>query len=600
MQKNCSYFILCRPLLFFMMACALSSFAQNDSLQGFDFEGALKHARHANNSPIQEGILEASKRQFINQKYFSRPLELSSDNEGLLQRSAGYCDNIGFENGNTSGWSAKGDYSVVSSGVDPFGKFPKVYPGGKYSLQLNNNTTIGKGNFEASATRLINVTSGSNIFNLRFAFVILNFPHDSSSAARFRISLRDSTKHADICADYNIYYEDSRGPIGTSNFSTSVVKGINTADELFPVTYAPWQTVSIDLSAYAGRAISIKVSCDWCVFKVDWAYCYIDGDCSAVVPQVLPCMKFPGSISGPPGLSYYRWLTPQGKTLVTTTRTLAVNSAGTYVLHCNQTSNCNEAPFLYKYQILEANIPSVNTNTLPCSMAASYSINNPLAGVSYTYIWQDATPPSSGPSVTHVYKFPGLCTATLKVKDASGCTASMEFNHLLTSPVTVSAIATDLPGKLFGPDDFKTYEAVSNYAYGPLLYEWTGDNYSVRDKYARVNKDGVYIVKATDVYTGCKDTAMVIAELHGWIPTIFTPNNDGMNDLFRFRYKHNVVLRITNRWGHLVLESKDVDGILSWDGTTEGNQSSDGVYFYTITSVDPNIKGISGNVTLLR
>jgi hypothetical protein len=50
------------------MAGAFSSKAQNDSLQGFDHQGALKHAQHANNSQLQERILEASKRQYIKQK----------------------------------------------------------------------------------------------------------------------------------------------------------------------------------------------------------------------------------------------------------------------------------------------------------------------------------------------------------------------------------------------------------------------------------------------------------------------------------------------------------------------------------------------------
>lgn len=600
MKMNCSYMLVYRLLLLTLASGVFSSKAQNDSLQGFDHVGAQKHAQQANNSQLQARILEASRRQFIKHKYFSNQVEQPTETEGQSQRGAGNCDNIGFENGNTNGWTVNGDYTVVSTGVDPFGKFPKVNPGGKFSLQLNNNKTAFKSNFKASATKLMNVTNSSSTFNLRYAFVILNFPHDSSSAARFKISLRDSTEHVDICADYNIYYEMARGPIGTSNFSTSPVKGINTMDELYQVTYAPWQTISVDLSEYVGKTIAIKVSCDWCVYEVDWAYCYIDGDCNAVVPQLLPCVKFPGSISGPPGLSYYKWLTPQGKTVVSSTRTLAVTSAGTYDLHCNQTKNCSEAPFFYKYQFSEANIPTVTTNTLPCSMAVSYRIFDPLGTATYTWRWQDSLPSIGRSSVTHIYKMPGVCSATLQIRDAAGCFASREFKQSLSPPVTVSAIATDPPGMLYGPNDYKTYEAVSNYTYGTLQYVWTGNNYSVTDKVAKVNKGGVYFVEATDLYTGCKDTATVLVEFQDPIPNIFTPNNDGNNDIFRFRYLNNVVLSVTNRWGQTVYESNDLNGILSWDGTANGNQSSDGVYFYTITPVDPNKRGSSGSVTLLR
>lgn len=597
---NCSKNILPSLALLCLLVSPVGSKSQIDSLQGFDLEGASKHAGFSSNMQSQMRLLEASKRNFILRKYFSNASEQTAESLEQSQKSAGNCDNVGFENGTINGWTVKGDYSIVASGVDAFGKFPKVYPDGKYSLQLNNNKTLGKSNFEASATRLINVSSSSSVFNLRFAFVILNYPHDSASAARFRISLRDSTKHTTICADYNIYYEYLRGPIGTSNFTTSSTKGINTMDESYDVTYAPWQTVSIDLSEYVGRTIAIKINCDWCVYKVDWAYCYIDGDCNAVVPQTLPCMTLPGIISGPPGLSYYKWLTPQGNVVVRNTNTLAVNSTGIYELHCNQNSICNEAPFLYKYEIPAVLMPVVSTSTLPCSLAASYAIYTPLSTDSYTWLWPDGAPTPGRFSVTHNFKMPGLCTATLQVKNSKGCIANLELKNVLSAPVSVSASTTEAPDALYGPDDFKTYEGTSDYIFGNLNYKWEGDNFLVHDKYARLTTNGVYTVEAVDPLTGCKDTATVNVELQGWVPNVFTPNNDGVNDAFRFRYQRHVMLSITNRWGHIVHEAADEGGILSWDGTTGSNDCSDGVYFYTITPTESNQKSISGSVTLLR
>lgn len=600
MQKPCINVIFHRILLLLVSLIVTSSRAQNDSLQGFNLVGALKHAKNAYDSQAQERILEASKRQFIKDRYFPVAKQELTETEGLSQRSAGNCDNMGFETGNTNGWNVKGDYAIVSSGTDPFGKFPKVNPGGRFSLQLNNNNITSKTNFDASATKLMNVTNGSSTFNLRFAFVILNYPHDSSSAARFKISLRDSTKHADICAGYNIYYEQSKGPIGTSNFSISAVNGVNAGKESHPVTYAPWQSISIDLSQYIGRAIAIKVSCDWCVYKVDWAYCYIDGDCNPPPSQAVPCAKIPGTLSGPPGLSYYKWLTPEGKTVVSSTRTLAMTSVGTYDLYCNQTSGCNEYPFFYKYQISEIKLPTVQTGTQACNLSVNYAVYEPIATSSYTWFWNDSVPTVGRYTTTHKYEYPGLCTATLQIKDADGCLTTMLFQHSLTAGVDISTISNDPPGKLFGPDDYKSYEAISKYDHGTLIYNWEGENYSVADKYAKINKNGVYIVKATDPKTGCKDTAMVNVELKGWIPNIFTPNNDGKNDLFRFRYMNDVVLRIINRWDQFIYEAKDEDSILSWDGTTNNKPSSDGVYFYTITPIDNTKKAISGTVTLLR
>lgn len=65
------------------------------------------------------------------------------------------------------------------------------------------------------------------------------------------------------------------------------------------------------------------------------------------------------------------------------------------------------------------------------------------------------------------------------------------------------------------------------------------------------------------------------------MPDIFTPNGDGINDIFE-PIESNVShfeLSIYNRWGSLVYNS---DKNLSWDGTFLGKSCSEGVYFYVI------------------
>jgi gliding motility-associated-like protein len=69
------------------------------------------------------------------------------------------------------------------------------------------------------------------------------------------------------------------------------------------------------------------------------------------------------------------------------------------------------------------------------------------------------------------------------------------------------------------------------------------------------------------------------------VPNVFTPNNDGYNDLFKIT-GGNVECRlekmtIFNRWGKKLYETKDKDN-LSWDGTVNGQIVPPGVYFYVI------------------
>jgi gliding motility-associated-like protein len=79
------------------------------------------------------------------------------------------------------------------------------------------------------------------------------------------------------------------------------------------------------------------------------------------------------------------------------------------------------------------------------------------------------------------------------------------------------------------------------------------------------------------------------------IPNVFTPNGDGVNDVFSIGGKAitDFNLTIVNRWGNTIFESNDIN--TSWDGTSNGTPCIDGTYFYIIkaksTSNDYNKHG---------
>ncbi len=85
------------------------------------------------------------------------------------------------------------------------------------------------------------------------------------------------------------------------------------------------------------------------------------------------------------------------------------------------------------------------------------------------------------------------------------------------------------------------------------------------------------------------------------IPNVFTPNNDGENDLYFVTSTglEDYNLLILNRWGNVVFETSDPEE--GWDGTINGNPCSEGVYFYKLTAKQNNneIKK-HGFLTLVR
>lgn len=82
------------------------------------------------------------------------------------------------------------------------------------------------------------------------------------------------------------------------------------------------------------------------------------------------------------------------------------------------------------------------------------------------------------------------------------------------------------------------------------------------------------------------------------IPNVFTPNNDGKNDVLRpfpYRFIDHIKLRIYNRWGGLVFETDNLD--IGWDGTSMDSKvaCSNGVYFYTCDIYEQYLNELKNN-----
>lgn len=87
-----------------------------------------------------------------------------------------------------------------------------------------------------------------------------------------------------------------------------------------------------------------------------------------------------------------------------------------------------------------------------------------------------------------------------------------------------------------------------------------------------------------------------------FVPQIFSPNGDGLNDLFYVRSNRieKLTFIVYNRWGQKVFETQDPT--VGWDGTLRGSPAQSGVYVYYIGAevkdLGPVIK--KGNITLVR
>lgn len=116
----------------------------------------------------------------------------------------------------------------------------------------------------------------------------------------------------------------------------------------------------------------------------------------------------------------------------------------------------------------------------------------------------------------------------------------------------------------------------------------------------------IYIVYAVPVDAGLTESVsnviIVLKEPNIFYPTAFTPNADGLNDIFKVfgHYIATFKMSIFNRWGEPIYLSTDITE--GWDGTYHGKQMPEGTYAFTVDMTDLSGRKYhrSGGIVLLR
>lgn len=90
-----------------------------------------------------------------------------------------------------------------------------------------------------------------------------------------------------------------------------------------------------------------------------------------------------------------------------------------------------------------------------------------------------------------------------------------------------------------------------------------------------------------------------------FVPTAFSPNDDGVNDVLHIYGKSVKIseFNVFDRWGSLVFQRSDLalDETIGWDGTYQGMKLSPGVYIWSAQLLFPDqkSKGFSGTVAII-
>jgi gliding motility-associated-like protein len=194
------------------------------------------------------------------------------------------------------------------------------------------------------------------------------------------------------------------------------------------------------------------------------------------------------------------------------------------------------------------------------------------------------------------------CTLTSNL----GCAVPANSNSILITVYPLPTIA-DEPEKIIQSGTNTTLDIPVN---GKIsTYLWTPpdglDNAGIANPIATPTANTIYYLKVTTT-DGCTATGKITIDVFSnlLMPNAFSPNEDGLNDVFRIPPSISVKITsfiIYDRWGNQVFSTSDT--LKGWDGTYKGEQQPSGTYIWMIRYVDPlknEVKKLNGTVILIR
>lgn len=284
----------------------------------------------------------------------------------------------------------------------------------------------------------------------------------------------------------------------------------------------------------------------------------------------------PNPVATPDTTIVYRVTGTSPDGLCTTTDSVTITVANPKArIVTNDTTLCKGGSF----QIQVAGDPTLQYNWTPATGLSSTDVMEPFA-----------TTPN---------RISYFMTATTQ---GTPCfvTDSVTFNIIATQLHNVTARQTIALGA-----------SVQLNADSATYYWWSPDdgslnNPNINNPIATPRIPTTYIVEGLDKF-GCRTTDSVHIDLYYedmFIPGAFTPNNDGVNDVFRITnlgLNKMLEMSVYNRWGNKVYHAGGNDN-RGWDGTYGGELQDLGVYNYLIIMTKPNgtHQTYKGEVTLLR
>ncbi len=271
---------------------------------------------------------------------------------------------------------------------------------------------------------------------------------------------------------------------------------------------------------------------------------------------------------------------------------------GTYILFAKDSNGCEQS--IFKHTLSRLPLPYFDYSSMQIGSDKCLSGEGSISGIvvkdmrggSGDYVWLNAASDSIGNTLTIGKLKPG--NYQLKATDIIGCT-------VFSKPIAVANVNFILPDP-----EYDEVNILKNTAAVLQIKNGRQGTYQLYDNITAAvpiekNTTGIF---TTPTLTGsrlyyihfvsgvCSSNVVavkinVIDKIAIYVPTAFTPNNDGKNDALKAvaygRIKLNY-FTVFNRWGQIVFSTNTFNK--GWNGTFNGQLSTSGVYVWVLKATD--------------
>lgn len=282
---------------------------------------------------------------------------------------------------------------------------------------------------------------------------------------------------------------------------------------------------------------------------------------------------------------------------------LLAQTSGSYLVWIKE-GNCVDSASLY-VQVLPQPIADYGlTNPRGCAPVEVFFTQNATDALSYTWNFGDGSPVSNEQMVSHIYTQTGIYNVSLTVMGLNGCKDEVSLNPVVVYPTPIADFTSNPPGDSVIQLPYAQIQFFDQSQNASSWFWDFGNGYTSVDNnpvYGYVQAGEYLVLLRVKNENGCVDEIQKRYKVLApglFIPNTFTPNGDGIHDLFEVVYEGNerYFLEIYDRWGVRYFVSEKPSQ--RWDGSTmNGKVASDGTYYYSLRIGE---KVYNGFITLLK